>query len=315
MPPIFMNTPFLTYDEYINRLSWIEAVEELRKGHLLPKPHIGDIVLGPAGSSMLSRAAFIDGLGYAAKVETVFAGNGARGLPSVQGSVLLFDTETGSVRAIIESRLVTEYKTAGDSALGAKFLARPDSRHLVIVGAGAVARSLVQAYSAIFPNLEQISIWARRPEQAKALVGSLGKSEIHLAAVVDLKTAVQGADIISSATMAGEPILCGDWIQPGTHIDLIGGFTPNMREADDDLIAKAQVFVDCRETTIDVVGDLTQPIAAGIMTRDDVIGDLYDLANSNLSPRTSEASITVFKNGGGAHLDLMIAAYIARISN
>jgi ornithine cyclodeaminase len=314
MPSECRSTPLLTYDDNVSRLTWAAALEELRQGHLLPKPQLGDLILGPAGASILNRAAFIEGLGYAVKAETVFAENAARGRPSVQGSVLLFDAETGSVRAIIESKLVTEYKTAGDSVLGAKLLARPDSRHLVIVGAGSVARSLVRAYSTVFPSLDRISIWARRPEQAEALVSALGQVGIDVAVAFDLKTAVQGADIVSSATMAREPILLGNWVQPGTHIDLIGGFTSDMREADDELIAKAQVFVDCRETTIDVVGDLTQPIAAGVVTRDHVIGDLYDLAASLASLRASEASITVFKNGGGAHLDLMIAAYIARVA-
>lgn len=309
----YRRAPLLTYDENVRFLTWPAALEALRRGHRLARPHVGDLLIGPATAALLNRAAYIEDLGYVVKAETVFRGNAARGLPSVQGLVLLYHAETGSIRAIIDSKLVTEYKTAADSVLAAKLLARTDSRHLLIVGAGTVASSLARAYSAIFPELERVSIWARRPEQAKTLIDSLGEVETDLTIASDLKLTAQTADIISTATMSRQPILFGDWIRPGTHVDLIGGFTPDMREADDDLIARAQLFVDCRETTIDYVGDLTQPIAAGAIDRDHVQGDLYDLVASTSSRRRSESSVTVFKNGGGAHLDLMIAAYIASV--
>lgn len=301
----------LTYDATVGRLSWPAAVEALRRGHGLARPHLGDLLIGPKTATLLNRAAHIEGLGYAVKAETVYPGNVARGLPSIQGAVLLYDAETGSVRAIIESRIVTEYKTAADSVLGARLLARPDSRHLVIAGAGIVAASLVRAYGALFPRLERISIWARRPERAASLVASLGAVDLDLVVAQDLRLAVGEADIVSTATMAREPIVFGDWVRPGTHVDLLGGFTPEMREADDALIAGAQLFVDCRETTIERVGDLTQPIAAGAIDRAHVLGDLYDLVAATSPQRRSDTAVTVFKNGGGAHLDLMIAAYIA----
>jgi ornithine cyclodeaminase/alanine dehydrogenase-like protein (mu-crystallin family) len=301
----------LTYDAVVHLLDWRGAIEALRQGHQLARPQLGDLLIGPAEAMLLNRAAYIAGLGYAVKAETVIPGNAAKGLPSVQGAVLLFDAETGSVRGIIESKLVTEYKTAADSVLAAQLLARPDSRHLLIVGAGTVAASLARAYSAIFPTLERISIWARRPEQAKALIASLKEVGTELTVTADLKTAARTADIVSTATMSREPILFGDWIRPGTHVDLIGAFTPDMREADDTLMAKGKVFVDCRQTTIDCIGELMQPIAAGAITRSDIRGDLYDLIASTISMRQTSSEITVFKNGGGAHLDLMIATYIA----
>ncbi|WP_245463953.1 ornithine cyclodeaminase [Rhizobium sp. NXC24] len=262
---------------------------------------------------MLNRTAYIPGLGYAVKAETTLPSNVTQGLPAIQGAVLLFDAETGSVRAVIDSKLVTEFKTAADSILAAQLLARPDSRHLLIVGAGVVAASLAKAYKSVFPGLERISIWARRFEQSKGLVSSLGDIPVELEPVEDLAAAVERADIVSTATGSEEPLVLGDWVCPGTHIDLIGAFTPDMRESDDALMAKGTIYVDFRDTTIDRTGDLMQPIATGAITREDVRGDLYDLVHYSSTARLAENEITVYKNGGGAHLDLMIASYIANM--
>lgn len=303
-------TPVLSYDDAFPALSWHGAVDALHRGHLRPRPELGDVMLGKPGSAILNRAAAIEGLGFAVKAETIFPGNAARGLPSVQGAVILFNAGDGSVRAVIESRLITQFKTVGDSLLGARLLARADSRHLVIVGAGVIAGNLARGYAVLFPGLERISIWSRRPEQARALVTDLGDIGIPLHAVTDLEAAVREACIVATATMATEPVIFGDWVQPGTHVDLIGAFTPDMREADDNLIAKARVFVDCTQTTVDRIGDLTGPMASGAISRDHILGDLYDIVPAGPHARLGD-EVTVYKNGGGAHLDLMIAAYVA----
>lgn len=300
----------ITYDAVAPLLRWQEVTEALRRGHTQARPELGDLLLGPQDALLLNRAAYIAGIGYAVKVETVIPGNAGRSLPTVQGAVILHDPDDGSVRAVIDSKLVTSFKTAADSVLAAQLLARPDSEHLLIAGAGPVAASLARAYTAIFPRLERISVWARRPEQANTLVDSLTDVGADLSVATDLRSAAQTADIVASATSAREPILFGEWIQPGTHVDLVGAFTPDMREGDDALMATAHVYVDLRETTIDVIGELTQPIAAGAISRDDVRGDLYDLVASAQPARTTETDITLFKNGGGAHLDLMVAAHI-----
>ncbi|XEU85653.1 ornithine cyclodeaminase [Tistrella mobilis] len=313
-----MVTPdLLTYEACAGALDWAGAVEALRRGHLRPRAEIADIFLGPRTATLLNRAAFIPGLGYGVKAVTVMDGNAARGLPTVQGAMMVYDAETGSLRAVIDSRLVTEFKTAADSVLGARLLARPDSRHLVIVGAGVVATSLIRAYGAIFPDLERISVWARRPEQARALVDAArGPAEAagitaRLEAAPDLDAALAEADIISSATMARSPVIHGARVRPGTHVDLIGAFKADMREADDALIGSSRLFVDSRATTLHHIGELTMPIKAGVITEADVLGDLYDLVPATAPARRSADEITVYKNGGGAHLDLMIADYIA----
>ncbi|WP_398470790.1 ornithine cyclodeaminase family protein [Tardiphaga sp.] len=306
--------PFLNYDATIGQLDWQGAVEALRKGHGLPAAQIKDVFLGPPTGTMMSRSAYIEGLGYGAKTFTVLDANAARGLPTVQGAMLVFDKDDGSLQAVVDSALVTELKTAADSVLGASLLARPDSKHLLVVGAGTVATSLVKAYASALPGLERISVWSRRPEQAQKLVAGLGDRGVRIAAVPDLQAAVESADIVSSATMARQPLILGDWVRPGTHVDLIGAFKADMREADDALMAKAAVFVDSRQTTLGHIGELIEPIASGAITADSVLGDLYDLVQPEARRRQSDDEVTLFKNGGGAHLDLMIASWIAQVT-
>lgn len=301
----------LAYDQMIGRLSWRDAVEALRRGHALPRAEIRDAFLGPPTGTMMSRSAHIPGLGYGAKTFTVFDANAARGLPTVQGAMLVFDDATGSLRAIVDSPLVTEIKTAADSVLGASLLARPDSDHLLVVGAGTVAASLVRAYTAVLPGIRRVSVWSRRPEQAQALVAGLSGIPADLAAVSDLPSAVAQADIVSTATMARTPVILGDWVRPGTHVDLIGAYKADMREADDALMRKAALFVDSRATTLGHIGEFLMPLASGAISVASVLGDLYDLLRPDARKRRSADEITVYKNGGGAHLDLMIADYIA----
>ncbi|WP_295045764.1 ornithine cyclodeaminase [uncultured Paracoccus sp.] len=299
----------ITSETAAGRLDWPGAVGALRAGHALPRAQIADTFLGPATATMMTRSAFIAGLGYGAKPFTVFDGNAAKGLPTVQGGMLVFDKDDGHLRALVENRLITGYKTAADSVLGASLLARPDSRRLLIVGAGAVAASLIEAYASVLPEVEDIAVWARRPEQAQALLDRLDHVPARLSVAPDLPDAVGRADIISTTTMAREPVILGDWVRPGTHVDLIGAYKADMREADDRLMARARLFVDSRETTAHI-GELLMPMASGAITADSVLGDLYDLLRPDARPRRSDDDITVFKNGGGAHLDLMIASWI-----
>lgn len=303
-------TRLITYADARKQLSWSDALEALRQGHRGPKPEIDDTFLGPADKTLLNRSCFIPGVGYGAKAVTVFDGNAANGLDTVQGAMLFFSPEDGQLKAIIESRLVTEIKTASDSLLGATCLARPDSRHLLVCGAGTVAASLIDAYTTLFPELERISVWNRTQAKAETLARACAERDLKVTAVSDLEAAARSADIITSATMAREPLIRGEWIAPGTHVDLIGAYKADMREADDALLQKSRLFVDSRETTIGHIGELKIPLASGAITEQDILGDFYDLLGGHTG-RQNEADITVFKNGGGAHLDLMIARYIA----
>ncbi len=291
------------------RLDWLELAGALEAGHLLPKPRISDVLFTRGEDAMLSRHAWVDGLGILVKTATVFPGNATRQLPSVNGAVTLFDDVTGQPRALIDFSLVTRWKTAADSLLGALHLARPDSRAITVIGAGVIAGMLIRAYAAAFPQA-RFTIWNRSPERARALAASLaGLAPIRLAD--DIESAVRDADIVTAATMSTTPLIRGAWLRPGQHVDLVGAFRPDMREADDEALSRARIFVDARATTIGEIGELVIPMKKGVISEKDVIADFHDIATGGFR-RTSAEEITLFKNGGGAHLDLMTAAHIVR---
>lgn len=298
-------TPEIVPFEAESHLTWDGLLEALRAGHRLPAPDIRDQLVYRGKDVILDRATWIDGLGALVKVATLVADNPARGLPLINGVVNLFDDVTGELAALVDFHLVTKWKTAADSLLSASLLARPESREFLLVGAGKVAHSMVEAYRSRFPAA-RFHVWSRRVESARRLAEPLG-----LSVVTDLEAAVTAADVICTCTMTTEPVVRGAWLRPGQHLDLIGAYRPDMREVDDEAIARARLFVDARATTVHDVGELMMPIAAGVITEDDVIADFYQLESGRFA-RLSDDEITIAKNGGGAHLDLMTADYILR---
>ena len=283
-------------------LDWIGLTDALAAGHSLPKAQIADTFLYRGDDTLLNRAAWIDGLGLAVKSATIFPGNPAKGAPMVNGGVSLYSDSNGTLDALVDFHLVTKWKTAGDSLLAARRLARPDSRKILILGAGTQGRGLHSAYSAAFPDAE-FTIWNRSAENAKTMATEIPGLKI----ADDLEQAIRASDIITSATMSTTPFIKGEWLQPGQHIDLIGAYRPDMREADDAALNRARVFVDSLDTTVDHIGELKIPIAQGVFDRDTIVADYYDMGEF---VRTSDDEITLFKNGGGAHLDLMTSRYI-----
>ncbi|MFK7870805.1 MAG: ornithine cyclodeaminase family protein [Roseobacter sp.] len=284
------------------RLDWLALTVALAAGHLLPKAEIADTFLYRDPDTLLNRAAWIDGLGLAVKSATIFPGNTGPTTPSVNGGVMLFSDSDGTLQAIIDFHLVTKWKTAGDSLLAARRLARTDSKNILIVGAGTQARGLHAAYTAAFPQAS-FTIWNRTTQSAI----DLATTTPNMTATDDLETAVRGADIITCATMSTQPLIKGDWLQPGQHIDLIGAYRPDMREVDDTAIKRASVFVDSLDTTVGHIGEIKIPIETGVIEATDIVADYYSPEGFK---RSSDDEITLFKNGGGAHLDLMTSRYI-----
>jgi ornithine cyclodeaminase len=285
------------------RLDWFALTDALAAGHALPRAEVGDTFLRHGPDTLLTRSAWIPGMGIAVKAATIFPGNPARGLDAIDGAVNLMSADDGRLEAMVDFKLVTKWKTAGDSLLAARRLARPDAERILIVGAGAVSRSMMEAYRALFPKA-RFHIWARNPDAARAFAGATGAS-----AEPDLEQAVRRAHVICTATMATSPLVQGNWLQPGTHLDLIGAYRPDMRECDSATFARARVFVDARATTLHHIGELMAPLADGTIAEADVIADFYDLPTGRFA-RTTSDEITLCKNGGGAHLDLMTARYI-----
>ena len=295
------SVPYIPFTEGEAVLDWIGLTDALVAGHTLPKAEIGDTFLSRDPDTLLSRAAWIDGMGMAVKTATVFPGNPTRGAPMINGGVNLYSDADGTLQAIIDFHLVTKWKTAGDSLLAARKLARPDSRNILIVGAGTVGRALHDAYSAIFPDAH-FQVWNRTRDNALTMAAE----RPMLSVADDLERAVRSADIITSATMSTEPLIRGEWLQPGQHIDLIGAYRPDMREVDDNALLKSRVFVDSFDTTVGHIGEVKIPLEAGTIARDHLLADYYDLGAFERAPD----DITLFKNGGGAHLDLMTSRHI-----
>lgn len=235
----------------------------------------------------------------AAKLVSVFPGNVVH--PSVQGVVVLFDGNDGAVRLVADGAAMTFRKTAADSALGVSLLAREDAATLLVVGAGGLAPHVIAAHRSVRPSLRRVLVWNRTPERAAALP--------DVEAVTDLDAAVGQADIISCVTMATVPLVRGELLRPGTHVDLIGSFTPQMREADDAALARAAVFVDTRNG-LERSGEIQHALASGALDPTDIRGDLFELCTGAVPARTSAEQITLFKNVGGAHLDLFTARHL-----
>lgn len=284
-------------------LNWHTLTDALEAGHRLPRAEVADSFLYRGNDTLLNRAAWIDGLGQLVKTATIFPGNGAHGLASINGAVTLFSDQTGTLEALVDFHLVTKWKTAGDSLLAAKKLARKDSRKILLVGAGAVAGTMIDAYSSTFAGAE-FTVWGRNPVAAQSFAEGRG-----IQAAADLETAVRDADIICTATMSKEPLIRGEWLQAGQHLDLIGAFRPDMREVDDEAMKRARLFVDSRATTVHHIGEIMMPIASGAISEGHIAADFYDMPKGSYA-RRSEDEITIAKNGGGAHLDLMTATYI-----
>lgn len=287
----------ISFEQGDAALDWISLTDALAAGHDLPQAEVADSFLYRGDDTLLNRAAWIDGLGLAVKAATIFPANQG---PSVNGGVMLFSDRDGTLEAVIDFHLVTKWKTAGDSLLAARRLARKDSRKILIVGAGSVAASLREAYGAAFPDA-QFSIWNRTIARAEELAEQTGMDVAR-----DLEQAVTEADIITCATMSTTPVLRGAWLRAGQHVDLIGAYRPDMREADDDVMRRGRLFVDSLSTTIGHIGEIEDPLSRGVIARDDIVADYYDLGAFT----RAEDDITVFKNGGGAHLDLMTARHI-----
>lgn len=265
----------------------------------VPPRHVHAI--GDAGTSLLMPAWQPGGL-YGIKVVNVFPANGARGLPALNASYTLFDATTGAVLAVMDGSEITTRRTAAASALAASFLARADARRLLVVGAGRVAALMPEAMKTVRPGLDEVLVWGRRPEAAAALAARVGGR-----VVPDLEAAVRAADIVSCATLAEAPLVRGAWLAPGTHLDLIGSFTPAMREADGAAFACARVFVDTEEA-LAKSGDCLQAMAEGAFDRAALQGTLAGLVSGSAAGRRSRGEITLFKSVGTALEDLAAAA-------
>lgn len=247
------------------------------------------------------------------KIVSVVPGNARRGKATVIGSYLLLAGDTGEPLAVMDGRELTLWRTAAASALAASYLARTDASRLLMVGAGALAPFLIRAHATQRP-IRDVAIWNRDPAKAHALAatldGAVAERTIRVTSVTDLDEALGEADIVSAATLSAEPLVRGARLSPGTHVDLVGGFTPEMRESDDEAVRRAAVFVDTRAGACHEAGDIVQPLLTGVITEADIRADLFELCRGLHRGRSSADEITLFKSVGTALEDLAAAALV-----
>lgn len=297
-------------------LDYPYLIEFLYQAHLGPHPETQHLVQQEPGNGenqFVTLVGWKRGAAIMVKMVGVFPGNLSLEPPqaSVQGLVVLFDAKSGGPLLVADGEAMTFRKTAADSGLGARLLARENVETLLVVGAGGLAPHVIWSHCMTRPSISRVTIWNRTPERAQALAERIELSNVTVTATRDLDSAVSRADIISCVTMSDKPLVKGALLKPGTHLDLVGAYRPSMRESDDQALIRGTVFVDTYDG-IDRVGDLFQPVEAGIIEWNAVVADYYALAQGRHPGRTSEDEITVCKNVGGGHLDLFTAEALFR---
>lgn len=309
-------------DAALDDLTLIDRIDALfRAGCEMPTRHHHPIKepLGPhsADAMLLLMPAWTSGASgrVGVKVVTVFPDNGKRSLPSIYGQYLLLDGSTGATLALLDGTMLTKRRTACASGLASRYLSRTDASRLLMVGTGALAPELIRVHAKVRP-IRDVAIWGRTPAHAEALAARLSASlpavlgrPITVRPVSDRKAAVEEADIISCATLSKAPLVEGAWLREGQHIDLVGAYTPQMRESDDQAVRRARVYVDTRAGALKEGGDIVQTLANGTIEEGHVIGDLFDLARGHQTGRLAgdAKSITLFKSVGAALEDLAAA--------
>lgn len=303
------------FDEAATRapLSFEKLVPALRAAFAaeaqVPPRHVHSIETASADKgTVLIMPAWSDAGFLGIKTINIFPGNSARGLPGLHATYVLYDARTGVPLAMMDGNEITARRTAAASALGASFLARKDARRLLLLGTGRIARMLPAAHANVRP-IDEVTVWNHRPEGAEALAAQLRVEGWNAQAAVDLEAAVRNADIVSCATLATTPLVRGEWLAPGSHLDLIGSFTPAMREADVHCFAGARTFIDTTEA-LQKSGDLLDAIAAGTLRAPEVQGTLADLCRGERPGRGGDAERTVFKAVGSALEDLTAATLV-----
>jgi alanine dehydrogenase len=287
----------------------VEVLRQAFQADLVCPPR--QIVAVPGGTQQrlcLIMPAFDRRGAGAVKLVTVFPGNAARALPTIQAGILVF-SQDGTPVAMLDGTIVTRLRTAAASALASTFLSREDSAHLVIIGTGALAPHMAAAHAAVRP-IRRISICGRHEaaaERTAAAIRLVVKPEVEVLSASSAERAVASADIVSCVTSSATPVLAGRWLREGVFVDLVGGFSPQKREADDDVVKRSRIFVDTFEGAMTEAGDILDPLSRGIIAREQVEAELADLASGRHAGRITKTELVTFKSVGTAIEDLAAA--------
>ncbi|BGE66922.1 TPA: ornithine cyclodeaminase [Pseudomonas aeruginosa] len=300
----------ISANEISSVMNWSGVLDSLRQAHLGTRPAGESLFIGDTSYSLFSRGVVLPGLGAGIKVCSIYPANNSATppLPTEQAVFLVIDENSKSIVAALDGPEITRWKTAADSALAAQKLSREDSSVLLVLGAGPIAQALTDAYLHIRPSIDEVLLWNRTASKLSEAYETLELRGISVSIVSDLDAAISKADIITSATSSSTPLVRGELVRPGTHVDLVGGFRVDMREADDNVVKEARIFVDDRSTSA-CSGDIQVPLQNGVITEDQIEGDLFDLCQHTSFSRTASDK-TVYKNAGGAHLDLIVSQYV-----
>jgi ornithine cyclodeaminase/alanine dehydrogenase-like protein (mu-crystallin family) len=300
----------LVLDEEQTRaaLAWpalIEAIAAMFAGDcVMPVRHHHDMeVPGESDATLLLMPAWLPGQYTGVKMVSVFPDNASRALPAIFGTYLLSSGKTGEMLAAIDGGELTARRTAATSALAARYLARADAEEMLVCGTGRLSLNLIQAHAEVHP-LTHIGVWGRDRDKAEQVAEAGRHFGLNVRAVADLEAAARSADIISCATLSNAPLISGEWLKPGAHLDLVGAFKPEMRETDDVSIRRAQVFVDTRAGCMKEAGDIVQPLKSGVLAADAIRAELSELVLGTRPGRRNDEEITLFKSVGAALEDL-----------
>jgi ornithine cyclodeaminase/alanine dehydrogenase-like protein (mu-crystallin family) len=304
---------FYSAQDLARKLDWSGTIAALAnlfaEGCEVPVRHHHEIAVpGQADATLLIMPAWRSGHYTGIKLVNIYPDNPSANLPAIRGNYLLMDGSNGATLALFDAGELTVRRTAAASALASRLLSRPDSSKLLVVGSGRLASTLAFAHRAARP-ITDVQVWARSSEKAAKLVDRYRQAGLSASIAESLPEACAWADIISCATASEEPLVLGDTIEPGTHVDLVGAYKPHMRESDDALVAAAQVFVDTREGVMAEAGDLLIPMKNGLFSARDIRADLAELVCGDHPGRQSAAEVTLFKSVGTALEDLAAAVY------
>ncbi len=294
------------FNELIERLrqgfSTSSIQVPLRHHHDYPNPE------EDKDSTLLLMPAFESGKDLGVKIVTVSPNNGKYDLPSIQGTYLYLDGHKGNVKAILDAKSLTGKRTAATSALASSYLSRTNASSLLMIGTGALAVNLIEAHASVRP-IERVYVWGRTLEKAQAVCDKLHHAAYSCTAVSSIEEIIGEVAIISSATLSPVPLVFGKWLKPGQHLDLVGAYKKDMREADDEAVLKSSVFLDTYQGGLKESGDILIPLTNGVLSTDDIKADLFELCSTKKAGRTSDEEITFFKSVGHAMEDLIAAGY------
>lgn len=309
-----MNTPpYITEDFIEQHTDFAELVAMLKMGFAagritVPQRHHHEVPNGEHSATLLLMPAWEAGVDMGVKLVTVHPENAQLNLPTIQGTYVYQDARNGQLKATLDAKALTTKRTAAASALASTLLSRPDSSSLLQIGTGALAPNLILAHAAVRP-IEQVYVWGRHLEKAKVVCEQLQQYAFDIQAVVSLDEIIPRVDIISCATLSHTPLVTGTLLQAGQHLDLVGSFKPEMREADDDCCRRSSIFVDVYDGAMQESGDLKIPLAQNVISAAAILADLQELCCGKHPGRRSVEEITMFKSVGYGLEDLVGARY------